>query len=55
MAKVTELRPLQRRLNLADIAVLVFATAIGLATIRRDLTGLFAIPKALENGRWVDR
>jgi hypothetical protein len=44
-----------RRLNLADMTILVLATAVGMMAIRHDLQGLFARPQSLENGRWVSR
>src|SRR4051794_16318288 len=55
MSKVTRYQPLQRPLHLADMAILVLATAIGLVATRHDLPGLFARPLSLEDGHWVDR
>ncbi len=52
---VTARPSIQRRLNLADMAILVLATAVGMMAIRHDLPGLFARPQSLENGRWVYR
>ena len=55
MAKVTGRQPLQRRLNLVDLAILVLATAVGLVAVRQDLEGLFSRPQDLENGQAVYR
>jgi hypothetical protein len=55
MAKVRERELVQRRFGVADIAILILASGIGLAWIRKDLPGLFAAPRDLVNGRWVTR
>jgi hypothetical protein len=47
MAKATGRRPLQRPLNLGDLAILVLATATGLMAIRQDLEALFTRPPGL--------
>jgi hypothetical protein len=44
-----------RRLTLADLAILIVATAFALMATRSDLAGLVAVPKSLENGRLVQR
>jgi hypothetical protein len=58
MAKVTRRQPLQRRLNLVDLCVLVVATAVGLVAIRQDLVGLLSWPQDWKTGRavqlWTD-
>src|SRR5271154_6822075 len=55
MAKITGRQPLQRRLNLVDLAILGLAAAIGLVAIRQDLEGLFSRPQDLESGQAVYR
>jgi hypothetical protein len=58
MAKVTTRQPLQRRLNLVDLCVLVVATAVGLVAIRQDLVGLLSWPQDWKTGQavqlWTD-
>jgi hypothetical protein len=55
MSMITTRPRIHRRLNLADMAILVMATALGLVAIREDLAGLFTRPQSLENGQWVYR
>lgn len=55
MSTVIENPRIGRRLNLADMAILVMATALGLVATREDLAGLFTRPQDLENGQWVYR
>jgi hypothetical protein len=55
MASIMDRQALKRRLNLADLTVLVLATAVGLLVIRRDLAGLFSRPQDLQGGQVVYR
>ncbi len=55
MARITGRQALQRRLNLADMTVLVLAMAVGLLAIRWDLEGLFSRPQDLQGGQVVYR
>jgi hypothetical protein len=55
MARITGRQALERRLNLADLTVLVLAMAVGLLATRHDLEGLFSRPQDLEGGQVVYR
>jgi len=55
MTETTNRPTLGRRLNVADLVVLVLAAAVGLVLVRHDLSALFTQPLDLVNGQWVER